>query len=275
MMPDGKKFHIETFYKAYSNGMEQSHAHDFYEIYYLLDGKRRYFINDAIYDAAPFDVILVNKGDVHLSQSPKSSEYRYCVITLSDEFLDGLGAEFDKDLLLKIFGDRKLHIPTSMQSSFNMLIHKAESKINNDDIYSEYFAKLHILELLIMLNKLAANSTYPIIDNSIYDSRISDVCRYICQYYNEPITLNQMANIAYMSPSYFSKKFKRVTGFSFKEYLNNIRIKTAINILTETKYSIAEVASYCGYHDSNYFGDVFKKIVGVSPNQYRKEHSVL
>ena len=46
----------------------------------------------------------------------------------------------------------------------------------------------------------------------------------------------------------------------------------AANMLVETKDSITEIATYCGYQDSNYFGDVFKKIIGVSPNKYRKEH---
>lgn len=276
MLPDGKKFYIETLNETSSRGMTQSHFHDFYEIYYLLEGERRYFINHTIYDVVPFDVILVSKGDVHLSQSPEPSKYARCLITFSDEFLDGLGPEFDKDFLLKIFDNKKLHIPESMQNSFNMLLHRAESKINNDDIYSEYSVKINILELLVTLNKLASKSTYPLIDNlSVYEDRIQNVCHYICNYYNEPITLDQMARIAYMSPTYFSKKFKRVTGFGFKEYLNNIRIKMATNMLIETQYSITEIAAYCGYHDSNYFGDVFKKIVGVSPNKYRKDHYIL
>ncbi len=276
MLPEGKKFYIETLNETGSSGMKHSHFHSFYEIYYLLEGNRRYFINHTIYDVAPFDVLLVSKGDVHLSQSVEPTKYARCLITFSDEFLDGLGPEFDKNFLLKVFENKKLHIPESMQNSFNMLIHRAESKIHNDDIYSQYSVKINILELLIMLNKLASKSTYPLIDNfTLYEDRIQDVCHYICNYYNEPITLGQMAKIAYMSPTYFSKKFKRVTGFGFKEYLNNIRIKMATDMLIETQYSITEIASYCGYHDSNYFGDVFKKLVGVSPNKYRRDHYII
>ncbi|MGN1114954.1 MAG: AraC family ligand binding domain-containing protein, partial [Candidatus Ornithomonoglobus sp.] len=71
MLPDGKKFYIEKLYEDDSSGMKHSHFHDFYEIYYLLEGTRRYFINHTIYDVVPCDVLLVNKGDVHLSQSPE------------------------------------------------------------------------------------------------------------------------------------------------------------------------------------------------------------
>lgn len=278
MMPEGHDLNIELLTEAEASfGMKQSHFHDYYEIFYLLEGKRRYFINHTIFDVLPSDVIFVNKTDLHMSQSVAPGQrYARYLLSFSDAFLDSLGPAFNKDFLLKIFETKKLHIPESMQNSFNILIHKTESKIHNEDIFSKYSVKLTFLEILVMLNKLAAKNAYPLMDNvNIYEDRIQDVCHYICNYYNEPITLEQMAKIAYMSPTYFSKKFKRVTGFGFKEYLNNIRIKMATNMLMESQYSITEIASFCGYHDSNYFGDVFKKIIGVSPNKYRKDHYII
>lgn len=163
-----------------------------------------------------------------------------------------------------------------MQNTFNMLLHKAETKIKQDNIYSQYIAKLNILELLVNINKFSTKNNTPLMDDlTVYEDRIQEVCRYICNYYNKPISLNEMAKIAYMSPTYFSKKFKRVTGFGFNEYLNNVRIKMATSLLMETQSSITEIATFCGYQDSNYFGDVFKKIIGISPNKYRKEHYIL
>lgn len=276
-LPTGKELFIETLTETSSRGMSQSHFHEYYEIYYLLEGSRRYFINHTLYDVSPYDIILVNKGDIHLAQ-PKEQNSRHvrCLITFSDSLLNSLDSAFDKDFLLRVFETKQLHIPESMQNSFNMLLHRAENKINNDDVYSQYTATLNFLEILVTLNKLSTKNPYPSLDSlTVYEDRIQNVCHYICNYYNEQITLEKMAKVAFMSPTYFSKKFKRVTGFGFKEYLNNIRIKMATNLLMETQYSITEIAAYCGYHDSNYFGDVFKKIVGISPNRYRREHYIL
>lgn len=277
MLPADKNLWIDALSETNSKGMSSSHFHDYYEIYYLLEGKRRYFINHSLYDVLPHDIILVNKGDIHQTQGCSSDDkhVRY-LITFSDSLLNGLGSEFDKDFLMKIFENKKIHVPESMQNAFNMLLHKAETKIKQQDTYSQYIAKLNFLELLVDMNKFSAKSSYPLMDDlTVYENSIQEVCRYICNYYNKPISLDQMAKIAYMSPTYFSKKFKRVTGFGFNEYLNNVRIKMATNLLMETQLSITEIATFCGYQDSNYFGDVFKKIIGISPNKYRKEHYII
>lgn len=272
-----QNYYIESLSEPVSTGMKHEHIHDFYEILFMLEGERRFFINHTLYNLVPYDVILVNKGDVHLSQSVKHDEkYSRKLITFNDAFLESLGTAFNPELLLRPFHSVKIHIPDSLHKAFNSLIHKAEMKMSNSDDMSQYIVKLCIVELLVNLNQCASLRTSPLMDEiTVYEDHIQDACRYICNFYNQPITLEQMAKVAYMSPTYFSRKFKLVTGFGFKEYLNLIRCKMATNLLMETQYSITEIAQYCGYHDSNYFGDVFKRIVGMSPNRYRKEHYIL
>ena len=74
--------------------------------------------------------------------------------------------------------------------------------------------------------------------------------------------------------STFSKKFHRLTGFGFKEYLTHVRIQAAAEQLLSGKQSVTEVALNCGYSDGNYFGDAFRKIKGMSPNQFRKKNQI-
>ena len=84
-----------------------------------------------------------------------------------------------------------------------------------------------------------------------------------------------MAKQFSISRSYLSKKFKQTTGFGFKEYLLNVRIKEACRLLLETNHSITDIAFACGFNDSNYFGDAFRRIKGISPNKYRHNRDVV
>lgn len=80
-----------------------------------------------------------------------------------------------------------------------------------------------------------------------------------------------MADRAGLSPSYFSKKFRAVTGMGMKEYLSYVRLEHASKELQSTDHSITEVAINSGFSDSNYFKDAFKKMYGISPRAYRAE----
>ena len=274
MLPENRDYFVEKLITETGEGMTRSHMHEYYEIFYLLDGHRRYLLNHTILDTMPHDVIFVNKGDVHLSQNiGQDQRYVMYLITFNDAFLESMGSAFYADDLIKVFQQKKLHLTDSQHKKFNNILNKAENNIENPNVYAQYIVKADIIRFLIGLNQIAEQSTSPTADEiTVYEEHIQEVCQYMFNFYNQQITLEQMAKLAYMSPTYFSKRFKTVTGFGFREYLNNIRIKMATELLMGTQYSINEIASFCGYNNSNYFGDVFKRIVGSSPNKYRKEH---
>ena len=100
--------------------------------------------------------------------------------------------------------------------------------------------------------------------------KIQDVTKYVNQNFKQQITLRDAAALAFMEKTYFSKKFKQMTGFGFKEYLTLIRLREAENLLRDTAMSISEISESCGFTGSNYFGDAFKKEKGVSPSEFRK-----
>ena len=76
-----------------------------------------------------------------------------------------------------------------------------------------------------------------------------------------------------MEKTYFSRRFKALTGFGFLEYLTQTRIRAAEQLLIETELSIENIAELTGFSCSNYFGDVFRHYKGVSPTAYRIQSS--
>ncbi|MCQ2451220.1 MAG: helix-turn-helix transcriptional regulator, partial [Clostridia bacterium] len=78
--------------------------------------------------------------------------------------------------------------------------------------------------------------------------------------------------IAYMSPSHFSREFHKVTGLSFKEFLNKTRVDASLKLLEARQDSIAQIAQLTGFSSESYFGYVFNNIKGVSPSKYRTKN---
>ena len=99
--------------------------------------------------------------------------------------------------------------------------------------------------------------------------KIQQAVRYINDNYRTDIRLDAVAREAGMSPSHFSRIFKKVMGLSYQEYLNRCRIKKARNLLRSSPRSITEIAISVGFADATGFGRIFKKLTGQTPSAYR------
>lgn len=86
--------------------------------------------------------------------------------------------------------------------------------------------------------------------------------------YNQPISLNDVADYLHINPSYFSFIFKKVTGYTFKNYITKLRIEKAKELLLYSTLTIKQISLEIGYKDSNYFNRVFNKMTGISPSHY-------
>lgn len=93
---------------------------------------------------------------------------------------------------------------------------------------------------------------------------------YIHEHYNEQVTLNEVAENIYVSTFYISRMFKKDLGKSFVDYLNDIRIEKAKELLKDVKYKTYEVADLVGISDPHYFSKLFKKHSGMTPSEYRE-----
>ncbi|WMC91326.1 response regulator transcription factor [Kineothrix sp. MB12-C1] len=93
---------------------------------------------------------------------------------------------------------------------------------------------------------------------------------YISSRYNKDMSLDDVSREVNISPYYFSKIFKEETGTNFIEYLTNVRIEKAKELLKDTEYTMKEICSMVGYQDPNYFSRSFKKNVGVTPTEYKE-----
>lgn len=98
---------------------------------------------------------------------------------------------------------------------------------------------------------------------------IKKAIQYISKNYANNLSLELVANQVHLNPTYFSTLFKQSTGSSFKEYLNMVRIEESKRLLSNTDYSLIDIAVSTGFEDQSYFTKVFKKYTGLTPKQFR------
>lgn len=100
--------------------------------------------------------------------------------------------------------------------------------------------------------------------------QIQKIKSYIKTHFAEDITLAVLSEKFYLNPNYLSSLFKQQIGKNFIDYLTEIRLTAAIDLLKEDNLTIGAIASMVGYEGSNHFSRLFKKYAGISPGEYRK-----
>ena len=101
--------------------------------------------------------------------------------------------------------------------------------------------------------------------------RKNDAIEYINQNYTNKLTLKEISEKVCISPSYLSRIFKLETGESLNQFINIVRVENAKRLLDNTDYRIWEVCEKSGFPNSKYFSQVFKKIVGMAPKEYKEK----
>lgn len=95
---------------------------------------------------------------------------------------------------------------------------------------------------------------------------------YMVQHYQDPLTLESLAQMAGLSVSHYSRLFRKIIGYSPIDYLTHLRMDRAKELLALSDYRLKSIANSVGYSDEFYFSRMFKKVVGVSPREYAKRH---
>ena len=143
----------------------------------------------------------------------------------------------------------------------------------NERAYGFENAKLARLQLLLIYLQRVLEKQNKVLEqySNAKQDIVYDALSYIDQHLDEKIDFDQMAAEFYISPSYFRKLFRDMTGMPPLNYQNHRRIIKAMEYLTSGKYSIVDAAADVGIYDANYFSRLFKKIMGYAPRDYVKQ----
>ena len=190
----------------------------------------------------------------------------------ADSTISSLLKEEQKNLkqLSDVMQTGVITIPEKRRDYIEKLLDKLIFENEGQDPLSPGFVSVALAELILFITRCKQYEENVIKEIDVDNQIMQEVATYIYNHYSEKLVLEDMAKQFNLSRSYLSKKFKSVTGFGFKEYIINVRIKHACELLLNTNKSITTIAFECGFNDSNYFGDAFRRTKGISPNKYRR-----
>ena len=99
---------------------------------------------------------------------------------------------------------------------------------------------------------------------------VRDVINYVDFNYMEAMSLGSLAGRYAVSKNYLSSRFHKEVGMTVTDFINHTRVQQSLKLLGGTTLSMPEIAERCGFADANYFSRIFKKMRGMTPNEYRK-----
>jgi len=265
-------FHIDREKKLHSS-MPSTHYHNGYEIFYLVSGDTCYFIDDKAYQVVGGMLLIINMNDIHKLVNSSGKTFERITLEFKKEFIDcifpnnqsiDLLSSFAKGLpMIKLSGQEQIFI----EQRFDIMINEYTQKPPG----YEFYLKTLLFELLLFIyRKKDSNSRPAFTEANLINKKIFEIVDYLNLHFDEQHTIQQISKKFYISPSYFCKTFRENTGFTFTEYLNNVRIKEARVLLTQRVDKVAAIAEQVGFESLTHFGRIFKEITGLSPLKYRQ-----
>jgi len=237
------------------------HYHNSFEIYYLKEGHCNYFIDNRSYDMRVGDVVLIPEGVIHKTNYSDREPHTRILINCSADYVP-------RSVLPLIPSMIYLYRNPDIVKQLDALFSKIGEEFERDDVFRDEALKALTFELFFLLARNISKRT-EVSAGSLF---IEETVRYIQKNYMNEINLSDMAKIHSVSPEHLSRTFKKETGFGFSEYLTLVRLQRAEYMLrNEPGRSVCEIAYACGFNDSNYFSDKFKKSYGAAPSKIKRK----
>ncbi|MEZ0487177.1 AraC family transcriptional regulator [Fibrella aquatica] len=250
------------------------HYHPEYELTYILESNGKRFVGDHVTNFDVGDLVLIGPNLPHFW---RNDDDRYDELP-AEAIVVQFPASLDENLLSVL--------PES--GAIRQLLHRSRyglcfSANTVTRLASRLIQLPHlqgmaqVLELLGILNELAADreaillasDSYQLTASEAETERMKRVLEFVLKNFRKEIRIEQIASVAGMAPAAFCRYFRKRTGKSFVEYLNELRISHARKLLTQADLSVGQVGFECGFNNISHFHRQFKQQTGTTPMRYQ------
>ena len=271
---------LSVHFNSYPNFLKIWHHHEQLELVLILKSVGTRFVGDSIEKFNEGEIILLGKNLPHMWLNDKVYFKKD-----STRKAEAIAIHFKEDFLGNIFlkSPEMKHIITLFEQAkqgvkftgnTKKLIPEIEKMVELDD-FDRILKMIEILNLLVKENnyELLSSSGFLNSFNKTNNKNMDNVYSFLFNNFKNQITLQDVADVAYMNPTAFSRFFKKGSRKTFSRYLNEIRIGYACKLLLEQKYNVTDICYESGFNNLSNFNRQFKAIMNFTPTEYLKNLS--
>ncbi len=265
---------IEQVIRDYEYSMASRHFHDTYELYYLIEGQRYYFIDRQTYLVKAGEVALIKPNQIHKTSMAGQSFHNRILLQIDGvrmgPFLEACGIGSMETIYTEEAA--VLSVPEEEQRHVESLLFQMQKELQEKQRQYAVGVKLKLAELLLTLVRCQRRLPFPKDSQTAQTwkhQKVHEVAEYLLNHPETEESLEEVAKRFYVSKSYLSRIFREVTGFAVNEYKNINRIKKSQQLLQHSTYSVTEISDILGFKNLTYYERVFKKYIGITPLKYR------
>lgn len=245
------------------------HCHEYVSFMYVFSGSCTYTIDGEVYHVKKGDTLIFNPGVVHGKYVAPGEEIVELQITFDNICIKNLPKNhlIPKDIF-PLISLHKYELDI-FKCCYELILEQEKDELGKDLIL-----KALVMKLIVLILKSINDEKHTKDTNGVslepYDktTMVNTIISYMIENYKCQISLDKISKNMYLSPVYISKIFKEETGESPINYLINLRLSKAKELLDDGHFSIKEVAEKVGYADAYHFSKLFKKHFGYPPSKY-------
>ena len=247
------KINYHVFRKCGLDWRLRPHLVDFIDITYVIKGKARYIINGDTYDVEAGDLLCISDG----MEKEAITDYKDPMRCFSINFYSLYPASKSKPPPFPVYS----HI--GLRKDIIDLFWELTISWSNQK--NGYIVKTRalLMQILCNLSEILIYNT----DFKTGDYRINKLIHLITLHYPDKLTVKHLAKQINLNEAYLGRVFKQITGMSLKQYIMQVRIRNAENMLQTGNYKVYEVAEHCGFSDVVHFYKSFRELRGFSPSK--------
>ena len=227
-----------------------------YNLVYVVKGNANYMINNVAYEIKPGDLLCLRDGDLVAAATGKNPP-QYFDVSFHQKYQNSRFFEGKRGgVFLPV---NSIGIRQDIVDLFR------ELTVSWTERHSGYLMKCQAL-LMLILHRLSEIIVYDV-DSAPGDYRINKIIRYISKCYAEKLTVEKLASQVHLDPDYFGQIFKKKTGRTVHQYINQVRVQNAEIMLQSGHYNVQETAELCGFSDIFHFYKKFRSLRGFAPSR--------